>query len=106
MRILVVICTLLFLMSGCTTNTEMIHEDFVKTEVLVNVSIYKNRKELIKDIQRRFPDVQPRIEGLAVWFLNGKTNECNIYVPKPKSMNDLNTWGHELAHCVYGSWHD
>ena len=33
-----------------------------------------------------------------------KHPRCYIHVPKGKESMTL--WGHELAHCVYGHWHD
>lgn len=33
---------------------------------------------------------------------------CQIFVVRPKNTTDtrqMETWGHELMHCVYGVWH-
>ena len=86
-----------------TCNPEI--KDFIKTNISLNVNIYENRKAMRLDINKRFPTVERNIEGLAIWFLNDKDNTCNIFVTSPKNDFDINTWGHELAHCVYGSWH-
>ena len=52
------------------------------------------------------------VDGLAAWF-HPKDNtqqvlRCDIYVVKPSGVKDhstLQTWGHELAHCIYGTYH-
>ena len=96
---------LVFGITGCSIQPKLIKEDFIKTNISLNVNIYENRKAMRLDINKRFPTVERNIEGLAIWFLNDKDNTCNIFVTSPKNDFDINTWGHELAHCVYGSWH-
>jgi len=53
-----------------------------------------------------------QVQGLALWSLNKNDqsvmNHCTIYVVEPngaKDYKELTTWGHELVHCVYGSFH-
>ena len=71
-------------------------------EMRITVHTYKNRKALIEATTKY--GTQDEI-GLAVW--NNKNNKCDIYVLEVKSKNSqqLETWGHELSHCVYGSFH-
>lgn len=52
------------------------------------------------------------VDGLAQWAHPKddltKVNRCEIYVVEPSGVRDtttLSTWGHELAHCIYGSFH-
>lgn len=44
--------------------------------------------------------------GWAKWT-NRLEDGCEIHVVKLRGDNDsrMKTWGHELAHCVYGSYH-
>lgn len=45
--------------------------------------------------------------GWAGWSLDG--SYCEIHVLRLKHKNDtdeMETWGHELAHCIYGAYHE
>ena len=53
------------------------------------------------------------IQGCARWSL--RIDVCHVVVPEPTADSDMNmnarvsvldTWGHELLHCVKGEFHD
>lgn len=52
-----------------------------------------------------------KVKGIAFWYFKSKTpdkmDRCEIHVVTParKDGPHVTTWGHELAHCVYGSYH-
>lgn len=71
-------------------------------ELRITVHTYKNREALIKATKKY--KTQDEV-GLAVW--NNKDNKCDIHVIEVKSINSsqFKTWGHELGHCVMGSFH-
>jgi hypothetical protein len=68
-----------------------------------------------KDLQKYAEDnelILSDVEGLAQWAHPvddlSKVKRCDIYVVEPRNSRDystLETWGHELAHCIYGSFH-
>lgn len=79
------------------------NKDFVRTDVRVKVNVYSDLSSLHEGI-KEYPNVDTdsvRL-GLAVW---DNTNTCEIHVVEPKNSEDIDTWGHELMHCVYGNWH-
>lgn len=84
-------------------------QDYTGIEFPITVYTYDNRTELNKAVEGRKPKGQ-RVEGLALWSL-GKTSRemkrCEIHVVVPRGVEDehMTTWGHELAHCVYGTYH-
>lgn len=46
------------------------------------------------------------VNGWAAWSHN--STRCSIHTVKPSDVNDrtnLETMGHELAHCLYGNYH-
>lgn len=52
------------------------------------------------------------VDGLAQWVHPKgdltKVKRCEIYVVEPSGVRDystMQTWGHELVHCMYGSFH-
>lgn len=76
----------------------------------VKVFTYDNKTELDK-ARRDYKDRGQRLSkvkqsGWAGWNEDG--SYCEIHVIKATSENDeeFNTWGHELAHCVYGTYHE
>ena len=73
-----------------------------RVPMTITVHAYKNRAELIRNTQEYHTQHE---RGLAVWNKSG--GRCHIYVVRPKKVNDkeFETWGHELAHCVYGTFH-
>jgi len=84
-------------------------QDFTGVEFPITVYTYDSRTELNKAIKDRNPSKRT-VEGLALWFLVKSTRDikrCEIHVVTPRSIDDEHvlTWGHELAHCIYGAYH-
>lgn len=52
-----------------------------------------------------------KVRGFSRWWFASKEKKemlrCEIHVvtPRIKDGTHVMTWGHELAHCVYGSYH-
>ena len=111
---LVILVMSLFLMS-CDNNSSNqgikgTHD--VTGEYLdIRVTTFKNQSSLQSHI-RTNKLTKDKVDGLAAWFHpKGNTQQvlrCDIYVVKPSGVKDhdtLQTWGHELAHCIYGTYH-
>jgi hypothetical protein len=51
----------------------------------------------------------PNQWGFAQWNQNAPVGEywCDVFVLQPRGANDrrMDSLGHEVAHCVWGSWH-
>lgn len=79
----------------------------------ITVYVYTTEQEMHRKFdQKETPSSLSELEGFANWYINPKTDEmtrCEIHVVRPRGASDVaqfNTWGHELGHCVYGSFHD
>lgn len=78
----------------------------------ITVRVFANNKEFDKYMKDEL-GVRDRVkrDGLAEWFVRNDTGEvvsCDIYVKEIRSVNDkdrMYEWGHELAHCIYGTYH-
>ncbi len=75
--------------------------------IKVTVTVYDNYPQLIEARKKHDGLIADTIEGFAFW---NKTEPawCEIHVVKPKYVVDrtqMRNWGHELMHCVYGSYH-
>ena len=84
-------------------------QDYSATQFPITVHTYDTKSELNKAIRNKTQHGQ-NVEGLALWFLGKETSKmkrCEIHVVTPKGVEDdyMTTWGHELAHCVFGTYH-
>lgn len=84
-------------------SSSFIKPEFVKDEMVIRVHVFDNKKDLHEAIQKYNPKDLQWVAGLSVF--SPDDNRCDIYVLKIRKESDLDTWGHELAHCKYGRWH-
>lgn len=77
----------------------------------IRVMTFKSQKSLQKYLTKNKMTLT-EVDGLAQWAHPKndltKVKRCEIYVVEPKGVKDydvMKTWGHELAHCIYGSFH-
>jgi len=75
----------------------------------ITVNVYPTRMAMESAVRGMNTE---SIEGFAAWTLRKDDLDtmtgCTLYLQKPTGVRDskqLQTWGHELAHCVYGSYH-
>ena len=84
-------------------------QDYSGVQFPITVHTFQNQREFDKAVK----DIKTHDEsalGYSRWYLSKKTGEmsrCEIYVIVPEGVEDnhMTTWGHELAHCVYGTYH-
>ena len=84
-------------------------QDYSGIQFPITVYTYDNKVELNKAIDKWKPK-RKTIKGFAIWFLGQQSKEmkrCEIHVLVPRGVADDNItiWGHELAHCIYGTFH-
>jgi hypothetical protein len=97
--------------------------DRTEQEITITVKFHDNRDSLeaaYREINKLPANAQiPEQWGFAKWnqwmdangnfvLLPGAQLRCDIHTFKPKRQDDqiVLTMGHELLHCVYGSYHD
>lgn len=77
----------------------------------ITVHVYENKSDLQKALREKGLDNRRNVSGKSSWSITSDMKvlyDCDIYVVKPNGVEDkdnLHTWGHELAHCVYGTYH-
>jgi len=84
-------------------------QDYSNTQFPITVYTYEDRVALNEAVKEK-SEYKQRVEGLALWFLTKESRQmkrCEIHVVIPSEVDDEHTltWGHELAHCVYGTYH-
>ena len=76
----------------------------------INVKTFPSRRSLNKYLEKKGYSEQ-EVDGLARWAItpgNKKPRRCDVFVIEPSHEADharQEDWGHELMHCVYGSFH-
>jgi len=116
---LLTIGLLVFSLTSCDSRKEGIEGsiDRVGEDMRTTVHFHENRVDL-KLAYAEVHDIKPHevpagLEGFAVWYewKNKKPenaeNECTIHTVEPRRVDDTNTLtlGHEMLHCLYGSYH-
>lgn len=120
-----IIALTLLLLAGCGEQPSNIEPkiDRVGQEMTVKVFFYPDSSSLeeayrkVNNLSERVP--VPEHWGFAQWnewrspdgiYIEPGSPRywCNIYVIQPKRQEDQHvvTMGHELLHCLYGSYHD
>lgn len=85
--------------------------DRTNTPITLTVSVYGSRQKLQKAWRKHAKkhnlDEDLIVLGFAFWDAE-EPYRCDIHVKDIKQLNDIEmeTWGHELAHCVYGTYHE
>ena len=113
MKYLLLLLAIPFLVVSCDSSKstfEKTHDatgDYVQIKVVTFPTENKLRRYL-SDNDLPSEDIL----GLAQWAHPADdlsvVKRCEIYVVEPKtsrSNDNMNTWGHELMHCMYGSFH-
>lgn len=123
MKILIPILLALFLLLGCEPAGEKIKSTLDRSEYPITVTVYFYDSQ--NDLMRRYRELHnlgsrdevPKLWGFAQWpewqDQAGTTVEqpelfsCDIHSMRPKIVDDTPTLtlGHELLHCIYGSYH-
>lgn len=97
---LVIILTII----GCSESEPKVkpQRNYEGKPLVITVHAFDSKKKLIK-ATKDYGTVHQA--GLAVW--SPDDNKCDVYVLRSKKAdsNRYNTWGHELGHCLYGSFH-
>lgn len=110
MKRIVVATILLFLVSCDNENTLEPTHDVTGLDQTIRVTTYSSETELNRAVRKLEEAPDYDVEGLAQWRMDtiGNVKRCDIHVVEPKSRTDrdqMETWGHELMHCIYGSYH-
>jgi len=80
-------------------------KDITGTVTSVKVVVHKSYEELAKAFATDGHKARSNLWGWQQ-LVDGI---CEIHVVEPKYIYQgrvMSTWGHELAHCVYGAFHD
>lgn len=106
------------IVTSCSDSNESVSGNIIdkgthdneNSPMTITVHVFENNNEFDKYLRTTLGERAKR-DGLAEWFVRHDTGEvvaCDIYVKKIRSVKDkdrMYEWGHELAHCIYGSYH-
>ena len=107
-----------FLLGSCEQG-EQVEPTFDRSGLIVETKVKVHDR--LRDMHNAYKDVHnlpnshdlTGLQGFAVWyeFPNGKPSDelytCEIHIVRPSRVDDNNTLtlGHEMLHCIYGSYH-
>lgn len=107
------LCATLLLLAACEDSGtgSNLKEDFDRSgrphSITVNVYETKRAMQRAKQEASGIP-LETDLMGWSEWSPSKEGWGCTIHVTKPKGATDkgtFRTWGHELTHCMYGSFH-
>jgi hypothetical protein len=112
MKLGIIIFLTAIILVSCSDNKSTIPQthNAENQDFIVNVMTFESESALNKYIEENNLETR-QVQGLARWLITTESKvvkRCDIYVVKPKSSRDnstFTTWGHELVHCIYGSFH-
>ena len=92
---------------GSSAKTVFIKEEHTRNNIDITMHVFDTQKELEAAIEPYTTHNQRRynILGFSRWWMPDGKGKCEVYVTKAQKEKDFETWGHELAHCMYGRWH-
>lgn len=98
------------LLVGCEESSK-IKQDFDRSnqELRITVIFHDTEAELNRSYYDRFGNDGIKKQGYAVYANPGRQPYwCEIHTLRPRTSDDepMATMGHELAHCVFGQFHD
>jgi len=113
MKLLIVFLATLFLV-GCDTSSPSKDKgkdrywfetkEYEKTELGVSVRLYANKADL---------QLAAKAKGITNWeyiqafgVLKPYINSCTIHIVDPMNNYEPEYYGHELAHCIWGKFHN
>lgn len=112
MRTLLCTTALLAVALFCTTGCEKAQEftpQHERTDIHLKVRLFDNERELNHYIESNFDvNKEYKREGLSRWYaqsFDGMLDECTIFVVRGTTERLESIYGHELMHCVYGTYH-
>jgi hypothetical protein len=77
--------------------------EYVKTELEVKMVLFKEKSEFRKVAMEKGAWNDGTVQAFGT--INPDGNSCTIYTYDATVKYQPHYWGHELAHCVYGRWH-
>lgn len=101
----------LSLLTSCEQGDREIQQDFDRSgqELRITVVFHDNLTDLNNEYKERFGNDGTKKLGFAVYANPGRQPYwCEIHTTRPLKEDDepMDTMGHELAHCVFGQFHN
>lgn len=107
------------LLTGCVGNNRLFKGEMDRTSIPFEMIVYTYDSR--EAVTASYENAKRNRNGKYVhdvWLIDGwagwtddKPHKCEIHVVKPAKLGSSDnrsitrTWGHELMHCVYGSYH-
>jgi hypothetical protein len=90
-------------------------KEFERTEITIKIVLLHDRDELIAAAEKFGLDAVSLISASSPFALKSSVeafslidkdeNKCTIYMKDPGWRYEPESYGHDLAHCIWGRWH-
>lgn len=83
-------------------------ESFVRTEFPVKIRLVKSPEEMTQLLAQRKKQINGQVDPkkvAAFAVIREDDPTCTLYILDPKTNYQPEYIGHELVHCIYGTWH-
>tara|TARA_B110000967_G_C18901961_1_gene576517 strand:- start:13523 stop:13912 length:390 start_codon:yes stop_codon:yes gene_type:complete len=114
MKILIIILTTLLLVNACDNspsnngrgkdNYWFETKEYQKDLVTITLKVYPNKSALRSAAMLKGIDDWKDVQAFA--SLLPQKNKCTIHLVDPKDSYEPEYYGHELAHCIWGRFHE
>lgn len=105
------ICAVLLtaaLLSSCDFGKKPVLKthDWTGKDFIINVVLHPNSKAVSQAYWQRIKDDKIERDGWAGWNAEGYCEIHAVEVTNSSQKSRKQVLGHELLHCIYGTWHE
>jgi hypothetical protein len=95
----------IFFLISCATANYVEYGNRATYRLEINFHEFTTLEKMQEQIKRDGYTVSDAARGFSVW--SSQDIVCDVYYIKPTTVNDPKTTvlGHEVMHCIYGSYH-
>lgn len=88
-------------------DVDFVGREFDRSEVRVHVVTHKTLEDLRRAAEKSRAVVAQDRNLMAFGIVRGSDQPCEVHVLEPEKDAATRLWlGHEVAHCLWGRWHD
>lgn len=83
-------------------------ESFVRTDFQIEINLVQSPEEMSRLIASRKGKINGKVDPknvAAFAVIREDDTTCTLYILDPKINYQPEFIGHELVHCIYGTWH-
>lgn len=113
MRLFLLVLIFLALLVNCSPEDSSvksaIEQDFDRSRTIIHTTViwHDTQGQVDKVFSESFGDKEPGRTAFAIWPETSDDPWCTIHALRPKAIDDdnMDILGHEMYHCLHGTFH-